>query len=49
MSGEVEIDEAYVTSGCTGNNNSRPEDRNPRKRGLKKKDEVHTNLIKCLS
>lgn len=37
LRGEVEADEAYVTSGCKGNNETRPEDRPPRKRGLKKR------------
>lgn len=40
LSKEVEIDEAYVTAGCKGNNGTRPENRDPRKRGLKKKDVV---------
>lgn len=42
LSEEVEADEVYITSGSKGNNGSRPEDRDPRKRGLKKKGEGHT-------
>lgn len=37
LSGEVEIDELYVTAGCKGNNNSHLKDNPPRKRGLKKR------------
>ena len=40
LSEEVEIDEAYATAGSKGNNETRPEERKPRKRGLKKKDEA---------
>jgi transposase-like protein len=47
LANEVEIDEAYVTAGCKGNNKTRPEDRNPRKRSLKKKDEGHMKQKKC--
>lgn len=43
---EVEADEVYITGGCKGNNNSRPLDREPRKRGLKKKEEEHTTKTK---
>jgi len=39
---EVEADEVYITAGSKGNNGSRPQDREPRKRGLKKEDEEHT-------
>lgn len=39
---EVEADEVYITAGSKGNNRSRPKDRDPRKRGLKKKGEEHT-------
>ena len=34
LKGEVEIDEAYLRAGCKGNNESRPEERKPRKRGF---------------
>ena len=44
---EVEIDEAYVTAGCKGKNETRPEDRHPRKRGLKKKAVEHMKQRKC--
>jgi len=43
LSNEVEADEVYITSGCKGNNNTRPQDRDPRIRGLKKKVVVHMN------
>ncbi len=34
---EVEADEVHITAGSKGNNGTRPEDRAPRRRGLKKK------------
>jgi len=37
---EVEADEVYITAGSKGNNGTRPKDRNPRRRGFKKKDEA---------
>lgn len=37
LKGEVESDEAYITAGCKGNNNTRPKDREPRCRGLKRR------------
>lgn len=37
MTDEVESDEIYITAGCKGNNNSRPEDRPARRRALKHK------------
>lgn len=37
LKNEIEIDEAYVTAGSKGNNETRPDDREPRKRGFKKK------------
>jgi len=43
---EVEADEVYITGGCKGNNNSRPLDREARKRALKKKAAEHTTKIK---
>ena len=43
---EVEADEVYITAGSKGNNGSRPQDREPRKRGLKKEGEEHTTRTK---
>jgi hypothetical protein len=42
LGAEVEADEVYITAGSKGNNSSRPKDRKPRRRGLKKRGEVHT-------
>ena len=38
LSEEVEADEVYITAGSKGNNQTRPNHRAPRRRGLKKKD-----------
>jgi len=37
LSKEVEAYKVYITSGCKGNNNTRPQDREPRIRGIKKR------------
>ena len=39
---EVEADEVYITAGSKGNNGSRPQGQDPRKRGLEKEGEKHT-------
>ena len=37
LSEEVEADEVYITAGSKGNNQTRPNHRAPRRRGLKKR------------